>query len=181
MILEKNVTTVCICLFVGLSAPLQCLADTTHFKYGPPFTHVRTFYDGLLTEPEPMNKQPEQSTMEQENELQAQYRKIRLDIVPGTKFDPRSNVLCLDKEVVALEDVSPSHWQFISHLPKLQGVGVSYTNSRDFKQGLFEALSTCPALASLSLNGDPSRVDLSCLRKPSVTDEHRILCARCAC
>ncbi len=170
MIFKKSIPAA-FCLVVVISTQLPGLGDPVHFKYGPPFTHMRTSYDGLLTAPEAINKQPEQRTMEQEQAPQAEYAKKRLQILPDTKFDPRSNAESLDKEELELEEVSPANWQFISHLPKLKKAFVCYTEPGAFKQGLFEALNTCSALSILGIHGDPSLVDLSCLRNhPSLTN-----------
>lgn len=151
-------------LVLSLINPSCVFADGFNFKLGPPFYYVVSSYDGYLQPPKVMKEAPKQKTWKEEQDQQAENAKHRMQIVPGAKFDAKSNSAFLEKEYLDLEEVHPANWEFISHLPKLKEAFVVYEKPSDFRQGVFNALATCPSLSKLAIHGDPSKVDLTCFR-----------------
>jgi tetratricopeptide (TPR) repeat protein len=148
----------------SLIGPTCVLADGFNFKLGPPFYYVVTSYDGYPQPPKVVREAPKQKTLKEEQDEQAENAKLRAQIIRGVKFDAKSNSAFMEKEYLVLEDVSPANWAFITHLPKLKEAFVVYEKPRDFKQGVFNALATCPSLGKLTIHGDPSNANLTCFR-----------------
>lgn len=151
-------------ILLSMAMPLCSFADSVNFKLGPAVEYVITSFDGFPQAPEFKKGPVKQITYEEERIPQEQFAKINLEVVPGTKFDSRTNAPFMAKERLVLENVVAPSWEFISHLPKLKWAMVCYRNPNEFKQGLFDALTTCPSLTGLCIHGNASKVDLSCFQ-----------------